>query len=357
MARQRTIRKSKAAGWDKPQATLPTGKLRNVSNEDYHATDAISASKLQDWIEDKLSYQARHVTRSLPQRRSDAMDFGTLGHVAVLEPHALHERYTFITAETPKKPTKAQLDAYERYPSLPNPTKAQTEAYQRTSEALELWQDIEQSGKLTVGLETWAHMGKCLDAIQANPMAVWLLEQATQRELTWREYMEPLGVYLQCRTDAYCGHSRKTRVYDRQYGRRISRGDSFIVDLKFVESLNPNDYTSWQSLFDAKYYLQPGFYSPIVEEVTGKPPAEFFFIVVQKKEPVQCVVFYPTDRHLMTAEKAIKLHLPALAESYRRNAWPAYDTEGAESIEWTRKAEWQESRLDFDIMAPQIGVG
>lgn len=64
--------------------------MRDIPADEYHsATDWLSNSMFQTFLDDPRLYQAEFVTKELARKRTDAMDIGTVGHAAMLEPHVI----------------------------------------------------------------------------------------------------------------------------------------------------------------------------------------------------------------------------------------------------------------------------
>ena len=61
-----------------------------LSADQYHAaTDWLSNSMFKLFLEDPRLYEAAYITKTLPHKRSTAMDLGTVAHAAILEPHII----------------------------------------------------------------------------------------------------------------------------------------------------------------------------------------------------------------------------------------------------------------------------
>jgi hypothetical protein len=64
-------------------------------DDDYHdhPADVVTSSSLRDFIRSPKLYHDRYVVRTLPQRQSDAMLFGSAVHMAVLQPNIFNDHY------------------------------------------------------------------------------------------------------------------------------------------------------------------------------------------------------------------------------------------------------------------------
>lgn len=72
-------------------ATLTEPEVRlTMSAAEYHdATDWLSNTMFKTFLDDPRLFEAQYVTKTLAKKRSDAMDLGTVGHAAILEPHII----------------------------------------------------------------------------------------------------------------------------------------------------------------------------------------------------------------------------------------------------------------------------
>lgn len=86
--------------------TRPMGIVRDMPFEDYLAIDAFSNSDMK-----LLARSAWHWKNRLRVTQTRPMLRGSLVHCAQLEPHALHDRYVFVPADAPRRPTAAQWNA------------------------------------------------------------------------------------------------------------------------------------------------------------------------------------------------------------------------------------------------------
>ena len=82
--------------------------IDHLSNADYHADPAVSASHLHQVARSGQHYWARYVDPNRqPVRPTAAMTTGSLGHCATLEPNELLKRYGIA----PDRRTKAGKEA------------------------------------------------------------------------------------------------------------------------------------------------------------------------------------------------------------------------------------------------------
>lgn len=74
---------------------MNTIKLKNLTNEDYHAHPALSWSKFKHFLESPFHYQQNVILKS-EVASSDSLRFGTLVHASILEPDLLFNSYAIM---------------------------------------------------------------------------------------------------------------------------------------------------------------------------------------------------------------------------------------------------------------------
>lgn len=69
---------------------------RDIAAEEYHASPALGASMIEDFLQSRRLFEGRYVTRTVPPKEvTPAMELGTYIHLRALEP----ERYRSLLAE------------------------------------------------------------------------------------------------------------------------------------------------------------------------------------------------------------------------------------------------------------------
>ena len=65
-------------------------EIREMPADEYHAqTDWLSNSMFKVALDDPRLFEATFITKTMPPKRTAAMDLGTVGHAAILEPHVI----------------------------------------------------------------------------------------------------------------------------------------------------------------------------------------------------------------------------------------------------------------------------
>ena len=259
--------------------------MKIETNEQYHANEAISHSKLELFRRRPISYYRRFVSKTVARpETTEAFRIGSAAHCAVLEPTTLLDRYTLRPYGIDRR-TKEGKIAFAEF-------------------------EAANSGKTIMTAEEFAWVHEMNAAVQLHPLASQLLA-AGKPELSWR--VEPVGgMALQCRTDWF-----------NPAGCELSGGRPYVADLKTVESLDSDAFRNFErACFSFGYHRQAGFYLPLITEILGGPVFDFLFIVVEKAEPYGCAVYRLSDAATARGHDETITDLLRLQNCIKSEQWP-----------------------------------
>jgi hypothetical protein len=255
--------------------------IRGEPSEVYHATDAISHSKLEVFRRRPALYHRKYVLKVVPDADSSAFAIGRATHAAVLEPQS----YGALYARRP--------DGIDR----------------RTKEGKAAWEQFAQAnaGKTILDGEDFALVEQMREAVMAHPAASELF-RAGEPELVWRKTFATLRV--QARTDWFNGNG--CALCPRPY----------VVDLKTVESLDDGAFRNFEKAFvNLGYHRQAGFYLPLLYDC-GIACTDFFFVAVEKCEPYGVAVYKVSNAALQRGQEETLRDLTRLKGCIEANRWP-----------------------------------
>lgn len=267
---------------------IPLGKIIGLSAEDYHASECISHSKLEVLRRRPALYKRTYIDKTVTREETRAMVVGQALHCLTLERAHFESRFAV-------KP-----DDIDR----------------RTTAGKSFWLAFceRNKGKLILDGEEHAQVVSMRDAIIEHPLA-WELLREGEPEVTWRAKANTLPVPLQCRTDWF-----------NENGCELSEGRPYVADVKSVDSLDCEEYRNFERAFvNLGYHRQCGFYLPLLQDC-GATCWDFFFIVVEKKEPFGCAVYKPNEDAVSRGMDETLSDLSHLSECYARNLWPNMPT-------------------------------
>ena len=263
-----------------------------ISNEEYHADPAISASQLKEIGRSPFHYWKRYVDpdRS-PSEPTAAMRLGSLAHCAVLEPNELLQRY----AVGPDRRTKEGKATAE---------KMLADGIEPVSAS-----DFEQALSIAA-------------AVHSHPTAGLLLGMSGQAEQSFWWDDIATGLRCKCRPDWFDGET--------------------IVDLKTCQDASPALFAAAVGRFS--YQLQAAHY------LCGTLAKRFVFVAVEKSAPY-AVGCYELDAEAMVHGSVLRHNaLQRIQDCRAINSWPSYTDDGIQTLQlpgWALKDQTTITSEDF----------
>lgn len=293
-------------------STYALGKILGESDTDYHATPALSKSKLDDFLYLPALYHAKHIAKTIPNEETEALDIGRAVHALALEGAAAYsERFATVPEDAPKRPTAKQVNAKKPSPE--------------TLAAIDFWQEFNHvNGSKTIlspKAEQVAH--GCAAGIRANPTAAILLKGA-ETEVSWR--VQAGSMLMQCRTDIFGRASDELCDYMAALPDPIimTPGEPYCADIKTTPTLGIAELKGWNRKFAQwGYHRQGPFYQSVIKDVLGEFPERFFFIVVAKEAPHACAVMLPDDEANERGWAEVVKGLADIRRCLVADEWPA----------------------------------
>lgn len=261
------------------------GRISGEAIAAYHGSEAISHSRLEIFRRRPALYYKRFIAKSVPPPESESFAIGSALHALTLEgPDAYAERFA-TRPEGIDRRTNAGKAAWEKFCA-------------------------ENAGKAVLTQDDADLVVNMHASIHGNETARMLLTGG-EAEVTWRASSKSLPLPLQGRTDYFNGA-----------GCALSEGRPYVADLKSVDSLDGEEFRNFARAFvNFGYHRQCGFYLPLLQDC-GVRCWDFFFIVVEKREPFGSVVYKPTEDAVSCGIDETVNDLRSLAQCYSRNEWP-----------------------------------
>jgi exodeoxyribonuclease VIII len=237
-----------------------------ITNAEYHADPAISASHLHAAAISPHHYWSRYRDPSRPVLQpTAAMRLGSLVHCAVLEPDELSKRYAICGPRNTKagKEQAAELEA------------AGIEAVTAS--------DMETA------------MAMAASVRYGHQAAAELLRTGQAEQSFWWDD-KPTGLRCKCRPDWMTG--------------------STLVDLKSTADASPRGFA--KSVAQYRYHVQANHY------LAGTGAERFVFIAVEKSFPYACAVYELDVDAMLAGENARRRDLSVIADCMAISEWPGY---------------------------------
>jgi exodeoxyribonuclease VIII len=264
-----------------------------ISNSDYHADPAISASQLKTVMQSPYHYWSRYLD---PDRvamvPTSAMRFGSLAHCAVLEPDELSKRYQLA----PDRRTKEGKAAV---------TEMAAAGIEAVSEA-----DMVLAVNMAI-------------AVHGHPTAGALLQSGQAEQSFWFDDVST-GLRCKCRPDW------------------LSADGATIVDLKTCQDASPAGFA--KSVAQWSYQVQSAHY------LCGTLAKRFIFVAVEKTAPYAIGVYELDTEALIHGAVLRHNALQIIQDSRAINSWPGYTDGGIQTLQlpgWALKDNTTITSEDF----------
>ena len=252
-----------------PQLTHHPG----LTNEAYHALDAVSPSRLKLLNRSPLHYFDRYLAPDRePQESTPTMQIGTAIHTAVLEPD-LWGATVAIPAEKWDRRTTAGKAAAAEF-------------------------ELEAAGKIILPPGDAARVQAMAAAVRAHPAARFILAMEGHREASYSWDDEATWIACKTRPDFHTADRR------------------FVVDLKSTADASREAFTKSIANFD--YHVQTAWNLDALE-------AETFLTVAVESQRPYAVAVYPASPALIAAgQRRIQTAMEILAECLATGHWAGY---------------------------------
>jgi len=247
-----------------------TPKILGEPNADYHANPAISHSKLKAFIESRLGFYERYITKTVSKESAAHFDIGSAFHLFM---EGGLPFYNAISVNT-------KFDSW------------------RTNEAKAWKAEQEKSGKIVLGQEEFKAVETMGSRVKAHKLVQELIN-GTEAEVTWRKSFGKWAV--QARLDRY-----KPGV---------------IVDWKTVPSIA--DFK--RNAINYSYHTQAVFYQEVVaaclDYAPETPRDDMVFVAVEKEPPHEVQPFRFDAQALEVARAEVMVALRDMRHCFETGEW------------------------------------
>jgi hypothetical protein len=237
-----------------------------VSNAEYHADPAISASHLHAISRSPQTYYKRFIDPNRPASKSTpALILGSFVHTAVLEPDTVAERYAI------------------RFDGAGSTA--------RNNELID-------KGIEPVTQAQWDQAHAMCDAVRNHPEAAWLLSDGKAEQSVWW-HDEQFDLRCKCRPDWWNG--------------------DIVIDLKTTKDASQREFA--KSVANFRYHVQQMHY------LRGTNAARFIFIAVEKEYPFAVGVYELDNDACGVGEELRQRDMQRIKTCKKRDEWPGYSND------------------------------
>ena len=262
-----------------------------ISNADYHADPAISASQLKEIGRSPFHYWSRYLDPSRTTTiATSAMKLGSLTHCCVLEPDQVSARYGI----TPDR---------------------------RSNAGKALAAEMEASGIEAVTAQEMEQALAMAASVRSNSTVSSLLSNGAAETSHWWDDVAT-GMRCKCRPDWFDGET--------------------IVDLETCQDASPAGFAKAVAAFH--YQLQAAHY------LCGTLAKRFIFVAVEKSAPFATACYELDAQSLVHGSVLRHNALQRLQDARAINEWPGYTDGGIQTIQlpgWALKDQTTFTSEDF----------
>jgi exodeoxyribonuclease VIII len=244
--------------------------------EEYHAaTDWLSNSMFKDFLSDPRLFEARYINKTLPAKRSTAMDLGTVAHAAILEPHVIDGVCLEIPASALNKDGHRKGQAWSEFRDA-------------------------NASRILLNADEMTKVRGMFDACYRHPVARRLLlaDGPTEQSIFWTCNLS--GVQRRCRPD------------------KIVDGWGWVNVKTTTAGVDAESFR--RTVRNFRYDVGQEFYRDAGERLYGERPLHVFLVVEQ--EPPHLVRVYDLGEiWVSTARNLLELGLLDFAERMESGDW------------------------------------
>jgi len=258
------------------------GIFFGLSAEDYHSAPGVSQSMLKEFgsYPTPLHFKARK-----PKEPTEDMEFGTICHTAILEPKKLPDAYWLRPDTYPAETSKGTVG----------------KKWNGNSDWCQKWLE-DHSNRPIIKRDKLKLFPRIIDRVMGLTAFATALSFG-QREVSHFAKDPVTGLLLKCRPDLMA-----TAI----------DGETWIFDLKKVQSGGASPTEFQKSIIDYGYHIQAAAYL----QITGA--SRFVFVLFDDDEPFDAAEYEPDEEMLEFGRLEFRRLLNAYAFCVESDQWPGY---------------------------------
>ena len=256
----------------------------NLTNDDYHADDAISRSQVMSMRKSPAHYYYRNLSglyshKEVPPIITSAspLGFGNAAHTFILEKDKFLSEY-HVYAQKHKRTTKEGKAEFAEC-------------------------EKEAGDRQIISLDSVDILHGMSNAINSDVTANALIQGVPETSFFWTD--KETGFRLKSRPDI------------------LNLEGEFITDLKTVRSADARTFQ--HEVYDYGYHLQAAMQQIAVKEVLGIEIKDFYYVAVEKEMPYAHTTYKLDDSYLEIGHTEFRSLLNKIAKCKELNDWPSYD--------------------------------
>lgn len=261
-----------------------------LSNEDYHAHDSVSRSKLMDFDVSPYNYWALHLAPNRPNREATpAMILGTAFHSMVLEHDLFHKQYVIMPKPVFLKDVGRA--AYDQYKSD--------------------LAEIECGHRIPLTRDQYDILLSMYSTLYDDSRAIDLIQGAIYEQSYFWEDKES-GLLVKSRPDIL--------------------HQNIIVDLKTCADASPRAFQS--AMVKGGYHIQAAMIRDGIRRLEGRDISNVINIAIETKYPYAIGIYVIDEEALDYGEFHYKDLLKRLKHANMNNDYPSYEIQSINLPRW-----------------------
>lgn len=329
---------------------MKNGLYTNISEEQYHADEAISSHGLNALSRSPLHYWSYYKNPERPpQKETPTQKIGTAIHKAILEPDKFEKEYVQEPQLVDYKGVLDKLEDYkERAKQLGLPVSGTKGALKYKITQAETLQDAP-------GSVFWDDL---VGTVTQGRISLSKLEYRACRGISYRVHKHPAASKIFSSgipetsifwTDNDTGVSCRGRI-DWLQPEVDDITYITIADIKSTQNASPISFQ--RDVFKYGYHIQAAMYWDGLATL-GYYPQSFVFSAWEKKPPFATALYYMTEELLEAGRKEYKKLLKIYAECLNTDNWPGYSNSIEPLLlpEWYGKTEVSDEQEGDDWLA------
>lgn len=259
--------------------------ITDMSNESYHASEAISKTGLDLIAKTPAHYYAEKISEdeSLKKERTKSLNIGSAFHYLALEPENFDK---YVAIDPDNYPTKKECG--------------------RTIDEQRQEFIAKHPSKIILRPNDMDGLRERAKSIRNHPAANYLLQGKGMVEPSLFAKDEIYNVECRVRPDWL-------------------REDGLKVDLKTTKDASPAGFD--KAIWNYRYHVQAAFYMDVYEAVTGKKAQGFVLIPVENSAPFltgEPVLMEEGDEWIDLGRRAYLKNIETYARCLETGVWPGY---------------------------------
>lgn len=304
------------------------GRYTDISNDDYHSSNGISSTMLEDGRISLMYFERRHISKVIQRERSEALDFGSLFHTLVLEPEKVEDEFSlaptipagaftntdsikdFIREYNADKPKAEQLKLTGKKEELAASVKAVKPDAVFEDDIMQAWQADESRIRIT---SDQYRLGKAMQqAVFDHPEAGKLVTHPNRAvEVSYYGIDDDTGLEVRVRPDLEIQYDENLRVGFDLKSASLGRYKQDAITAMIRKEIINRDY-----------HVSAAMYCDIAML------DQFFWIFVNKDENYHWVAIVEASPELLELGRLeYKKTLRDINNSMNTGVWPAPVTE------------------------------